>query len=63
LKLKSYYKKQWTEYAEVQERGGGDLLSCLGIGLYFMQIKAFGKTPEIYWPGQEKVHAGEWAVC
>jgi hypothetical protein len=51
LKPKSYYKRQWTAYAvERDEKVGGDLLLCLGMGLSFMQVKALGKTLEIYWP-------------
>jgi hypothetical protein len=60
MKAKSYYNKQWTAHAaEGHEK---DFLSCLGMGLFFMEIKALGETAEIHWPGQQKVDASDWVV-
>jgi hypothetical protein len=63
LKPKFHYNRQWTTHAaERHKKGVTDLLNCLEMGLSFMQIKALGKTLEIYWPGQEKMHLSDWVA-
>jgi hypothetical protein len=49
FKAKSCYHRHWTTYAaERREDSSGDLLTYLGIGLPSLQIKALGKTVEMY---------------